>query len=130
MPSIKFSDSELGFLRSHYEQELMDAELYVAEIRRILSKMGKTETEKPAETTGRKRRGRPAKKTVEAPAEKPVEKKKAPKKRGRKAKKTSTPVVKKVVKKAAPKKKAVKKVVRKAVKKAEPVAPAAPPAQE
>jgi hypothetical protein len=62
MPSIKFTDTELGFLRNHYEQELMDAEMYVAEIRKILSKFGKTETEVLTSAPPKKRRGRPSKK--------------------------------------------------------------------
>ena len=62
MPSIKFTEIELGFLRNHYEQELIDAEMYVAEVRRILTKLGKSEQEVPAERPAKKRRGRPAKK--------------------------------------------------------------------
>ena len=59
--SIKFSDNELGFLRNHYEQELIDAEMYVGEIRKILSKLGHIPIESlSGEPVVKKRRGRPA----------------------------------------------------------------------
>jgi len=38
MKSIKFSDSELEFLKNHYEFELVGAENYISEIKNILSK--------------------------------------------------------------------------------------------
>jgi len=139
--SIKFSDNELGFLRSHYEQELIDAEMYVGEIRRILSKLGHIQKETgPVEVTGKRRRGRPAgaknKKTkakAEAkatpkaePAVVAVEKKKpGPKPKAKKAvaKKTAPkPKVKKVAKKKAPLRKPA--AVKSAPKVEAPVAPA------
>lgn len=71
MKSIKFSESELEFLQTNYELELLDAENYVAEIKNILKKLGKIEKEiikeKPVKKT-EKKRGRP-KKTKKAPAE-------------------------------------------------------------
>ena len=91
MPSIKFSETELGFLRNHYEQELMDAEMYVAEIRKILSKLGKSEAETIVAAPEKKRRGRPAKKTktvkdTKEAAAKPKRKAKTRKPRAKKAK--------------------------------------------
>jgi hypothetical protein len=71
MKSIKFSESELEFLQTNYELELLDAENYVAEIKNILKKLGKIEKEiikeKPVKKT-EKKRGRP-KKAKKAPAE-------------------------------------------------------------
>ena len=75
MPSIKFSETELGFLREHYEQELMEAEMYVAEIRKILSKLGRVEKETVTVAPEKKRRGRPAKNPKPVKVEKPVAKK-------------------------------------------------------
>jgi adenylate kinase len=122
MPSIKFTEIELEFLRNHYEQELIDAEMYVAEIRRILSKMGKSKAETILGKPEKKRRGRPSKKNVAAaeataPAPAPKKEKKASKPRKKKAKSAKgkaepKPVVKKAVKKTAPKKKAPKKAVK------------------
>jgi len=64
MKSIKFKESELEFLQTHYELELLDAENYVGEIKNILKKLGKIEKEiikeKPAVKT-EKKRGRPKK---------------------------------------------------------------------
>jgi hypothetical protein len=125
--SIKFSDNELGFLRSHYEQELIDAEMYVGEIRRILSKLGHIVRETPnPDQPGKKRRGRPAgakNKKTKAKAEPKAEAKPAPvkvekKKPGPKpkakpvAKKKATPKpkAKKVAKKRGPAVKATPKV--------------------
>jgi len=60
MKSIKFSESELEFLKNHYELELIEAESYISEIKNILKKLGAeikaAEPEKP-----RKKRGRPRK---------------------------------------------------------------------
>ena len=59
MKAIKFNESELDFLRNHYELELSDAENYVTDIKNILNKLGvsidKTVKEKPAITEGKKR---------------------------------------------------------------------------
>jgi hypothetical protein len=126
MPSIKFTEIELGFLRNHYEQELIDAEMYVAEIRKILAKFGTSETETPAEKPAKKRRGRPAKNAKPATEKKPVVLKEPKKKKARKARRKKAKVAKstvapkavvkktakKTVKKAAPKKPAVKKAVK------------------
>lgn len=107
MPSIKFTDTELGFLRNHYEQELMDAEMYVAEIRRILSKFGTTEKENITSEPLKKRRGRPAKKSKPVAEEKPVAVKSVKKAKVRKAR----PVKAKPAKKKAAKVKAETKPV-------------------
>jgi hypothetical protein len=45
MRAIKFSESELEFLKNHYELELLDAENYVGEIKNILKKLGVIEKE-------------------------------------------------------------------------------------
>jgi adenylate kinase len=125
MKSIKFSESELEFLQTHYEMELLDAENYVGEVKNILKKLGVIEKEiakeKPAKSTGKKR-GRPKKQANEkiSVAESQVlpvvkkEKKAATKKAG--GKKPAT--------KAAPKKVAKKDAPVKAIK--TPVAKAAP----
>ncbi|MEI6681846.1 MAG: hypothetical protein WCO44_04425 [Bacteroidota bacterium] len=107
MKAIKFTDSELDFLKAHYELELSEVENYVAEIKNILKKFGVTNTvtakEKPATSSGKKR-GRPKKEnTVPAmeniPAtESPVKKsalKKKKKKAGKKRSIRSLPVVSK-----------------------------------
>jgi len=144
MKAIKFSESEMDFLKNHYELELLDAENYVGEIKNILKKLGVIEKEitkeKPVKVPGRKR-GRPRKErpaevegTTPAPVQ-PVKKAKEIKAvkpeapasarinpEGTKAEKKSTAKiaakkpVKKVVRKTA--KKAVKKAGRKPVFKA------------
>jgi hypothetical protein len=130
MPSIKFTDTELGFLRNHYEQELMDAEMYVAEIRRILSKFGKTEKENITSAPQKKRRGRPAKKSKPVTEVKPAavgsgKKSKVRKPRRKKEKASKSKVERKaVVNKITAKKAAVKKTAtKKTVKPAETPAP-------
>jgi len=119
MKSIRFSESELEFLKNHYELELVEAENYIAEIRNILAKLGvlakAASAEKPAGRTGKKR-GRPKKKETVAEDQGPAPKKAPKKKRRRKA-------AKKVVKKAEPKKPTPKKAVAK--KPAEKKAPEA-----
>jgi hypothetical protein len=64
MKTIKFNESELEFLQSHYELELLDAENYIIEIKNILKKLGVVEKEavkeKPVKKTGKKP-GRPKK---------------------------------------------------------------------
>lgn len=120
MPSIKFTEIELGFLRNHYEQELLDAEMYVAEIRKILSKFGSSEPEMSAEKPLKKRRGRPSKKAQGATEVKAAVVKTPKKKKARKAPKKKAVVVKRI---AAPKA-AAKKVVKKGVKPVEPSSPA------
>ena len=142
MKAIKFSESELDFLQSHYELELADAENYVNEIKNILKKLGATEKEpvqeKPVKNkTGK--RGRPKKEKAvvveeSAPvAVKPVVKT-APKKKENKAKKTAAKPAevkaeKAPVAKIASKKPAPKKSTKKPVKKSAPK-PAAPPVVE
>lgn len=100
MKAIKFSETELEFLKNHYELELADAENYISEIKNILKKLGKeikaADADKP-----KKRRGRPPKVKEEkkeskaagiiAKNEKKKDDKKGGKKRGRKPKKTALP---------------------------------------
>ena len=124
MPSIKFSDIELGFLRNHYEQELIDAEMYVAEIRRILSKFGRSEPETGAEKPVKKRRGRPSKKAQAAAEVKAAVAKKPGKKKAKKVRRKKAVVAKSVAAPKTPAKKAAKKVVKKAVKPVELSTPA------
>jgi len=124
MPSIKFTEIELGFLRNHYEQELIDAEMYVAEIRRILSKFGKSEPDAGGEKPARKRRGRPSKKDQGAAEVKTAVAKKPGRKRAKKVRRKKARVAKST---AAPKpaaKKTTKRAVKKAVKPVEPSSPA------
>jgi hypothetical protein len=123
MPNIKFTEIELGFLRNHYEQELIDAEMYVAEIRRILSKFGKSEPEAGGEKPAKKRRGRPSKKAQAAAEVKTAVAKKPRKKRAKKVRGKKAGVVRST---AAPKpaaKKTAKRAVKKAVKPVEPSSP-------
>jgi hypothetical protein len=128
MPSIKFTEIELGFLRNHYEQELIDAEMYVAEIRKILSKFGKTEKETLTSTTQKKRRGRPAKNAQPAAEESAVAIMAEKKARGRKPRRKKAKTAKvKAVKKDSAKKAVVKKRAKKVVpKKAAVKKPAKP----
>ena len=142
MKSIKFNESELEFLKNHYELELSDAENYVSEIKNILKKLGVIEKEivkeKPAKTTGKKR-GRPRKEkpadeqhVTPAPAKpekKAGRKTRKVKKAARKAVKAKPVETKSVV--AAPAKPAVKKAAKKVAKKVvksakKPVKKAAP----
>jgi hypothetical protein len=157
MKTIKFSETEIEFLRNHYELELLDAEKYISEIKNILKKLGVIEKEMIQENalkTVSKKRGRP-KKEKKAPAVKaekkaPVakpEKKALPAKAEKKAlpakvekkavpvKNEKAPAAKATVKqtvKPAKKvvKKAPKKVVKKAAPPAKPAAPAPAPAPE
>ncbi len=147
MPSIKLTEIELGFLKTHYEQELADALQYVDDIRKFLVKLGAREKEAAAEAPKKGRRGRPAKKAVAEEKPAPVkEERKKPgrkprrKKPGRKpgrkaapkaaAAKAAAPAAQKAAKPAA--KKAARKRVRKpAAKKAaaKPTVPAPKPAE-
>lgn len=153
MKTIKFSETEIEFLKNHYELELLDAEKYISEIRNILKKLGVIEKEMTREAPARtaaKKRGRP-KKEKKAPAVKaekkapavkvekkaPVakpEKKAAPvaaEKKPVPVKNEKAPVAKPVVKKAKKTvKKAVKKAAKKPVKETRPVVAAATPAPE
>jgi hypothetical protein len=129
MKAIKFSESELEFLQTHYELELLDAENYVGEIKNILKKLGAIEQEitkeKPAKKAGKKS-GRPKKQKKEtkvsaeipAPVVVKQDKKVAPKK-------TAAPKAapKKVAPKKAVKKPAVKKAVKAPAAQTEPVKP-------
>ena len=125
MKSIKFSESELDFLKNHYELELSDAENYISEIKNILKKLGVIEKEiakeKPIKNSGKKR-GRPKKEKTApvknaspAPA-KPGKKSAAKKtkkkavKPAEKAKPAAVKAEKAPVVKPAPKKKAKKAV--------------------
>ena len=107
MPSIKFTDNELEFLRNNYEQELADAEMYISDLRKIISKLGKAEADnQPA--TPKKKRGRPAKVVADVTENQPKETTPEKKKRGRKpGSKNAKTAKKKAAKKAAAKKKAV-----------------------
>jgi len=106
MPSIKFTDNELEFLRNHYEQELADAEMYIADIRKIISKLGKAEAENQQEAP-KKKRGRPAKALTVVKEVQPTETTEK-KKRGRKpGSKNAKAAKKKAAKKAAAEKKTV-----------------------
>jgi hypothetical protein len=133
MKSIRFSESELEFLKNHYELELVEAENYITEIRNILSKLGvlarEVKADKPAKAG--KKRGRPKKKEVAPVAEAAPEPKKAKKKvRRRKAKKAAPKkvVVKKApVKKAAPKKAAPPKIAEKKAPEVKPEVAKEPP---
>jgi hypothetical protein len=103
MKTIKFNESELEFLKNHYELELMDAENYVGEIKNILKKLGVSERDAPKDKpvkSSAKKRGRPKNE------KKPV------------AEVASAPALKPV--KKEPVKKAVKKVTKKAAKKVPP----------
>jgi adenylate kinase len=124
MPSIKFTEIELGFLRNHYEQELIDAEMYVAEIRRILSKFGRSEPEMSAEKPLKKRRGRPSKKAQNASEVKAAVAKAPKKKKAGKVRRKKAGVAKGATAPKAAAKKTVKKAVKKAVKPVEPTSPA------
>jgi len=64
MKSIRFSESELEFLKNHYELELVEAENYISEIKNILSKLGvlaKEPIQEKPNSKVRKKRGRPRK---------------------------------------------------------------------
>lgn len=101
MKSIRFSESELEFLKNHYELELVEAENYITEIKNILAKLGvlakEAIAEKPAKSG--KRRGRPKKKATVVAEAAP-----APKKAKRKVRRNKA--AKKVAVKKAPAKKA------------------------
>lgn len=74
MKTIKFSDSELEFLRNHYELELTDAETYVAGIKNILIKLGAQGKPSEEEPVVKKRPGRPprSEQKMEQPVPAPV----------------------------------------------------------
>jgi hypothetical protein len=71
MPTIKFSDKELEYLRSSYQAELKATMKYIEEIRRIVAKLGGTAksqlitaiASKP-DTKKSKKRGRPKKNEI------------------------------------------------------------------
>ena len=78
MKSIKFNDSEIEFLISHYEQELVEVENYLTDLKNLLKKLGAKEkksvepaaatAEPKTKKTGKGKPGRPPKvKTEEAP---------------------------------------------------------------
>lgn len=90
MKTIKLSETDLNFIRNHYEAELSDAETYIKQVKEILNKLGKSPTAediiikevkkrgpKPktvviAEPKAQKRRGRPPKVSLPATVEKPI----------------------------------------------------------
>jgi|WetSurMetagenome_2_1015567.scaffolds.fasta_scaffold172030_2 hypothetical protein len=68
MPTIKFSDKELEYLRSSYQAELKAATEYLEEIRRIVAKLGDAKPptaeltpDHPQESKKKRKRGRPKK---------------------------------------------------------------------
>jgi len=86
MKSIKFNDSEIEFLISHYEQELVEVENYLTDLKNLLKKLGAKEkksvepaaatAEPKTKKTGKGKPGRPPKvKTEEAPVPVVAEKK-------------------------------------------------------
>jgi hypothetical protein len=84
MKSIKLSDSELTFIREHYEAELDFAQNYIVQVKEVLAKLGVSKrslvdlsSEKEVKV-GKKRGRKPGKKVV---VDKPAQKK-----RGRKPK--------------------------------------------
>lgn len=90
MRSIKFSESELEFLREHYKTEIEAAEKYIVTAKEILRKLGAPVKsiltaipEKAVKVRGRK----PGKKATVDTTQKPST---PPKKRGRKPKSVST----------------------------------------
>jgi len=123
MKSIKFNESELEFLKNHYELELVEAENYIAEIRNILKKLGVIIKDEAAEKhvkTGKKR-GRPKKEAVVAaapvtPVAKPAEKKK----KSRKTKKAKVVASEKKVEPKIEKKRKVKAATKAPAKKPTP----------
>jgi hypothetical protein len=98
MKAIKFSDSELAFIKEHYESELESAEKYIVHVKEILAKLGVPKRlpidvlPNKEEKIAKKRGRRPGKKTAGSTD--------APKKRGRPPKSGSTekqPELEKVV---------------------------------
>ena len=86
MKSIKFNDSEIEFLITHYEQELVEVENYLSDLKNLLKKLGAKEkksvepaaatAEPKTKKTGKGKPGRPPKvKTEEAPVPVVAEKK-------------------------------------------------------
>ena len=86
MKSIKFNDSEIEFLISHYEQELVEVENYLSDLKNLLKKLGAKEkksvepaavaAEPKTKKTRKGKPGRPPKvKTEEAAAPVVAEKK-------------------------------------------------------
>jgi len=103
MKAIRFSESELEFLKNHYELELVEAENYISEIKNILKKLGvlvkEAVQEKPV-TKGRKGRGRPKKtEAIVTPKEETVKKRRR-RTRKQKSKRKLTPKAIKNEKKA------------------------------
>jgi peptidoglycan hydrolase CwlO-like protein len=98
MKSIRFSETELEFLKAHYELELEEAKKYIEDVKGILKKLG-AELEQDVDEKPKKRRGRPPKKASEkketeakaseTPAKKAPVKKKSTRKR--KTTKKTTP---------------------------------------
>ena len=121
MPTVKFSNKELEYLKEGYLAELKAATEYVEEIRKIIAKLGggetlpkKTRSSSPPERKKEKKRGRPrVEKTVIAATDdskSPAEKKKRGRPRQEKKVVQNQQEIKasKVVK-AAPKKKISKR---------------------
>jgi len=86
MKSIKFNDSEIEFLITHYEQELVEVENYLSDLKNLLKKLGAKEkksmvpaavtAEPKTKKTKKGKPGRPPKvKTEETPAPVVAEKK-------------------------------------------------------
>ncbi len=79
MKTIKFTDEELSLLRQMYQDEISNAEKYIAQIKNVIKKLGGiTENESSEKEPVAKRRGRKPKVKEIVP--------KIPKKRGRKPK--------------------------------------------
>jgi len=106
MRSIKFSQSELDFLKSHYEQELNEVEKYAEEIKGMLKKLGAKSAPAASEKPEKKktgRRGRPRKVVAEPVVAPAAKKEKVKKPAKRTVKKTAVKNAKKSGKKPAPK---------------------------
>jgi hypothetical protein len=118
MRSIKFSDSDLNFLRLHYEEELKAARDYIVRVEEILKKLGASE--KPSINVLPEKEVKVAKKRGRKPGKKlsvdtPVKEKKKP---GRKPKAflVSTEVKAEPEPKAPESKKEAKMPVKRALK--------------
>lgn len=84
MKSIKLSDSELNFIREHYEAELEAAEKFMVQVKEILAKLGVPK--KSSIDVSTEKEEKIAKKRGRKPGKKAAAFKDVPKKRGRKPK--------------------------------------------
>lgn len=111
MKTIKLTETDLNFIRNHYEAELTDAEAYIKQVKEILHKMGKSPTVEEIIVKEVKKRG-PKPKLIAKTAPKVPKKRGRPPKVSMPAREEKSVPVPQVKAASDPKKSITKKIIR------------------